>query len=432
MGVVMMSRQMIGWVTAVVFVIGTVCAGAAPVTPATEAGRFSRALRAAAMSADVQEVIVELLDSLGVPVCNAAGQSIGQHPRTSADLCVYEVEVRAVSRAFLGGTLTPLDTLAADWAREGATCDGYEPCDGQAIEAILRQMREQAEMAPEDWQGYLIRLVDDLGQRTDRPFSLLGSVDPTCSTAASGAGIPTPSDGAAATASGLSSVFGDIARQAEEEGDAEVASMFRAMQSAGNLEQMMGSLARGDVSVLMQLMGDEGEPEEDPYGAEQLSDPIGEGFAGVNMRPLMSGGGPATGQQIQSQANEITRELAQREVDFRQNELSEHVAQVREGLTPEDHGVTGLIDIGNDEISMGFNIEQAKANYRFADWEVQVLEHIWKDPPEDESWKQERRGILAGGTDETTSCIYLDAVQVLLLHIELLDMAHPVRAKGGI
>lgn len=436
-----MSRRARGWVVlgalAVSLTVNTAFAVAVQSSPRVEAARFARDLRAATTSAGVAEVVLELLDSLGVSVCDATGRAVGQHRSSDPGACVYEIEVRAVSRAFLRGTLMPLDTLAADWAREGLTCPGSQPCDGAAAEAMLREMRRQAEVTPNNWQGFLIRLVDDLGRRSDRPFSLLSLGDKSCLSGAKAPGAApggSPPEDPAGEA--LGAMFGDIARQAEEDGDDDIATLFRALQSGGNLDQMMAALARGDTSVLMQLMGEPEPEEQEWYGVERVGvsageeDDIAEGFA-MGMWGSMDQSGPAAGPQIRSQANRLTRELAQQDIDRRQNELMEYSLQVREGLGPDDLGAEGRIDVGVDEACRALEVEQARANYQFADWHAQVQEHIWQDPPEDESWKTERRGVLAGGADETTSCINLDAVQVLLLQIELLDMAHPVYVEGG-
>jgi hypothetical protein len=418
--------------------LGTAHAGAMRPTPSSEAARFAGDLRAAATPSDVGGIVTELLDGLGVAVCDATGQTIGQHRGSDPGTCVYAIEIEAVSRSFLRGALLPLDALVQDWAREGLACPGSAPCDGDAVEAMLRDMRRQAEITPNGWRGFPIRLVDELGRRNDRPFSLLEPSDRSClgsdprKPAAAPGGAP-PRAGSAGAA--LATIFGDIAGQAEEEGDDDVAAMFQAWQSMDDPETMMAALARGDISVLMQLMGEPETEDEEFHDAEDLDFGTDEADNMVQMAGIWQSatfGGQAAGPATMAQANQLSLELAQQGLDRSQNQLLEYSRQMRESVDPEDLGAYLRLQIGAEEAFRAFEVEQARADYHFVEWHVEVLEHIWQDPPKDESWKTERRAVLAGGADETTSCINLDSVQVLLLSLELLDMAHSVYAEGGL
>ena len=160
--------------------------------------RIVRELRAAQSDGEALTVLRAVLDSLGVRVVagGGAGEIVGVGGASTPGAIIsgekgkgggsskqdepptlYEAEVMAVVHAFRGGSLIPLEEVVALWAEESLTVrnpgGGRGNPTGNGVEAAMRAARKAAEVAAVPMDGFVIRLVDELGHRRKYPFDLL-------------------------------------------------------------------------------------------------------------------------------------------------------------------------------------------------------------------------------------------------------------------
>jgi len=157
--------------------------GAAGASPKAEAEAFATALRAAAGQVDQTEAVIrQILQRFGLPVYEVEAIPLEEGALYGKPHGLFDLEVHLVAQAFVRGDLLRLDDLVTRWSESGIiqSTDAGETLTGAMVEEALRRLRLEAELRPQDPSGLLIRLVDELGIRAQKPFSLLGSPNYAC------------------------------------------------------------------------------------------------------------------------------------------------------------------------------------------------------------------------------------------------------------
>lgn len=146
--------------------------------PDEEADKLAMALLEATSVPRVIELLYEVLGRLGIGVYNGSGQVLLQGNEESLeDFYLYDFQLWIIARNFFEQRYVPLENIVSFWGDLGVTANdqrlGLIRLDARYLEQGLRSMRQWAEEYPEEPNGFLIRLVDGLGDREQYPFDLL-------------------------------------------------------------------------------------------------------------------------------------------------------------------------------------------------------------------------------------------------------------------
>jgi len=107
------------------------------------------------------------------PTTSAAALDAARH---AAQLKGARTQVAALARAYTAGSLLTLRSVVHAMNAAGARMEGPGdvpvPVTAQAVLANLRRLREQADRHPGARDWYPVLLIDALGDREHKPFSL--------------------------------------------------------------------------------------------------------------------------------------------------------------------------------------------------------------------------------------------------------------------
>ncbi len=145
-----------------------------------EAQRIATELKQAESVQQTEDLIYEVLELLEIQVHDEMGRIVLQgNEYISEEFYLYDFQVTMLAEAFQEKEkrYTPLNNVVQLWQDLGLVItkeDGFRDLiDPVETETAMRSLREWAEENPEDPGGFVIRLIDELGDRKIQPFNLL-------------------------------------------------------------------------------------------------------------------------------------------------------------------------------------------------------------------------------------------------------------------
>lgn len=428
------------------------------VTPAVEAERLAHALNSAAVAGDAaaaESVIKEIMDFIQVPTL---GPDFGVGA-TGADvppIGLFAAQITIVAKAFVEAKYTALDDLVQAWKAGaiGFTSIGGKDFTAAGVEAVLKKVRREAEDDPDDWGGFVIRLVDELGDREKYPFSLLGLERGTGGQTTQATAGSVQAIGATMAQEAAQAMISGYAQQSQSDMGWDSESLQAQLSSPENMQQMMqGMLDQNMWSIAAPFLeAAQGQNPNLPSAQEiqnmmaKAAEMMGQAAAGQ-----VAGGGdtpPAVAQYMQASQGQIKAAIsgdigasgkANDEV-VRAN-MKMRVAQMQQAAAEEKADVASERDDEPDALrscNLGVRIAGVDAIEDIAEDDLESMEELLENKEEErkaeeEQERQSTTRMVIQLEDEESSKLMLDPVQIWLISMDLIDAAKPViGAQGGV
>lgn len=463
------------------------------VTPASEAKRLAEALYAAAAAArggagggasasaseaavrEVEAIIREIMEALQVPTLGpnfgldsaggAASPGFGevQVDEGAAAIGLFEVEIPIIAKAFVEGKYTALEDLVQAW-KAGAI--GFEAIGGAeftsaGVEAVLRQVRQEAEASPDDWGGFVIRLVDELGDREQYAFSLLGE-ERGGEKPKEAAGGSVQAVGATMARDAAQAMISGFANDAASEMGWDSQAMQAQLSSPQNMQQMMqGMLDQNMWSIAAPFLQAAQAQNPGLPSVQEIQNMMAQAAgmmsqAAAGQIPGGGGAGAAGGQQLTPEMRQYMQAaVAQTEVamsgdisgasaasdEMTRANMKMRVAQLQQAAVGEREDVA---DEYGDEpdalrfVDLGARVAGVDAIRNTAEDDLESFEELLENREEERAADDEREQQTASKMviqleDEDTSKLMLDPVQIWLISMDLIDAARPgMGVSGGV
>jgi hypothetical protein len=402
-----------------------------------EARRLADDLSAARTRLEAEAAILQILERLGVGVYNHLGlPRVPGNERGEDDFWLYDFQVAILAEAFLRSGFTALNDIVESWRgyhQAGWTFGPqkvpttFKLFDALQVEQALRALRRQAEEAPEEARGLLIRLFDALGDREQHPFNLLDEPEETQE-------HQQPSGPGAAMREMMRGIMeqelAETRQEAEQEGDAEGLAVIDRLMSDEGMEAMM----RGDIAgMISAALGDEaeevlamlGEAEQELAAAQQEAD------TPEQKRMLESTAGLLAGLRT-ARTEEGALELLEQAVRTLRDQRDHLAAMVRR--TEDEHrrnwpqdrarlpaDAAAVVSQGISEAEDQLAVLDLKGGLWWAQYSYDSAESALEEARE-EKRVQEESGLKGAvpTEEEAGSTLMLDPVQVMLLHLDLM------------
>lgn len=398
----------------------------------TYAQTYTSQLRMASLASDsqVSSVVRAILDELQIPILS--------HPSNNESAAggVYPWEIDAVAKAFRKGVLTELDDIAAILDREGlrfggpsfGTGSSLAHPSGALIESALRQLRKQVEEDESRPNALFILLVDELGKRDDRPFDLLREPDKDCISKANR--LPVAQTYSSMAASEATAVIDDALAEARADGDTETVELLSKLQAGAlnsdwskALKPFLDDAAKmAGMAVATQVPGLSQMP-----SLPQLPSSGVQSLDALNAVVLQMSQNQLSGKSLPADVSgEKALELFRLERDSYKESKEKVIRETEEATTrlretskemgaEEAFGSIGLKSLGAWAVG-----DALQSSYDLADVQYRELENQQEElKDEQEVVKDWKMGFPI---PEAASCIYLDAVQLLLVQVDLFGL----------
>lgn len=427
------------------------------ITPASETRRIATALRGAAEAGDVgaaEAVIREIMEILELPTLGPEF-GLGAADADVPAIGLFEAEIPIIAKAFVEGRYTALEDLAQAWKASaiGFTSIGGEDFTSAGVERILRKVRLEAEAAPGDWGGFAIRLIDELGDREQYPFSLLGKERQGSQSPSEAEGGSVQAVVATMTRDAAQQLIGDLSHYAQSELGWDAKDLEEQLSSPQNMQQMMqGMLDQNMWGIAAPFLQ-----------AAQAQDPSLPSIQEIQSTMAMAAGmmGQATSGQMpgseqlppdamryaqasQSQlkasmagdVGEIAKandERALAAMELRVEEMRKTAVDVK-AVAADDYG-KGRPDAMRF-IDIAAQAAAADAVRDVAEDDLESFEELFENREEERAAEEEQKqqrpaGMVIQLEDDDASKLALDPVQVWLISMDLIDAARPAVAKLG-
>ncbi len=382
--------------------------------PVAEAQRLAADLLGSSSEDEIREVLSEILARIGIGIYTVHGQPIrvgGE--RGEDDFYLYDYEVELIAGAFLRERYASLESVVEPWKGMGLTVrsahgsDSRRPVTASAVDRGLRALRLHAEEHPTDPRGFWIRLFDELGDRgPPHEFALLEGAQPDArAQPRDAANDEMPPEMAAGMREVVGAQLETLRRDAEAAGDEEMLEVVELLETEAGIDYLMQAMAEGAAQTLMDIFMGEASVEEieaalDGTTADPSADTTGR--AG-----LVAQTAPEAALEPWRAELDALREA----LDEQLQRLQERAARLRPDADPRFTKDTLRVLLDDSETMVAVS-EPLIA------WQEEELARA-------EAWNEEvqaMRALFAGAQrpdEEETSDLVFDAVQVLLLHIDL-------------
>ena len=408
-------------------------AGWAMWDPVEESERLAEELLEAGTVPEIEVLIYEVLKLMEVQIYDGVGNVVQEGDQYFADeFYLYDFQVRLLARAFFEENYMPLNNVIQLWAEVGLMMEdplGYKtPVNPELIEGAIRSLREWAEENPQDPGGFIIRLIDCLGDREKHDFNLLEEVEEEDS-----------SEGPM----GITGIMKESAREEmeelleyeEEELSEEEMELFLEGAMSGDIGSMLGAFLSEE--KLKEV--EEGLSEGISGIKDGLSDPEitseERQFLSTTADLLESFEKTIGGGSIDELSELGYKQLkAQKDVLLsKEKELSkQYEVDVRNLSSSEPENALEMAEQLNEAVGILQNIENMVWGNNMAEVALKTFEEHQKLTEEEYSDREylpdppSRAGIEE---EEPTSNLILDPLQSLLLQIDLLVITR--RSVGG-
>ncbi|OPZ64374.1 MAG: hypothetical protein BWY85_01196 [Firmicutes bacterium ADurb.Bin506] len=373
---------------------------------------------------------------------------------------LFEVEIPMIARALVEGKYTALEDLVQAWKLEeiGFASIGGADFTSAGVEAVLRQVRQHAEAAPDDWSGFVIRLVDELGNREEYPFSLLDE-DFAANKRREAAGGSVQAIGATMSRDAAQAMIGAFTDDAASELGWDSEAMQSQLSSPDSMQQIMqGMLDQNMWSIAAPFL--QAATAQDPSlpSFDQIQGMMAQATA--MMKQVQAGqipGGGASGapggqpspemQQYmqaslgQAQAmmsGDISDQGAAYDELTRAN-MELRAAEARKAAEKERANAADDREDEPDALRMvGLGAKLASVeNYRnIAEDDLESFEELLENKEEERAADDEQERLSASRMviqleDEETSKLMLDPIQIWLISMDLIDAVRPALGASG-
>ncbi len=384
---------------------------------------------------EVEAILYDVLERIGLGVYTAEGEVIVVGNESDADdFYLYDFEVALLARAFLNEQYVALTSYAQQWQQYGIHIRPLdrpflvEAITAADVETALRKKRQYAQDNPDLHQGFVVRLIDELGDREIRPFDLLEDEeeDPEL------IGIRAQ----------LQEGMEIIREEASQDGDWDTVAWADEMLDGGLDEMYEAALAGDQQAFMREIMAGAGldqaelaEWERDLAGVLGDIDGMEATHAAIHdlvgsMRHVLQGGDSDIFLQSLETVR-ISQEDMQRQIDEKVQELIADIEKRRSSigdpgrntaravLTIEQdfaHGLSGFAAAQSRREAMTAMIEEREDDYR-------------KSMEEWQEMMQEPAGFPVL-PEEDDSSLYFDPIQAFLVHVDLFLAARDPTTSG--
>lgn len=413
--------------------------------PSEDAARIADELLAAQTIPETEELIYEVLEILGIQVHDRVGNIIlGGNQDFSDEFYLYDFQIFLLAQAFQEERYIPLNNVIQLWRDLGLTVQEQTGLtariDPEIIENSLRSLRLWTEENPEDPGGFIIRLIDNLGDREEHPFSLLEEPEDE---EPEGPAALTPEEKSAPReefeelleyekelqpteeemdAFLEGAMTGDIGAMISAFLDEEELEMIESKTSraATQLEESLvdASIPRAERDLLestAELLGSFGTAlsVDDPEDLQHLEDLTARSLE--QMKAQQEALESRKQQQLDQAREELSEMAAARADEDLQGDALDEAARVRETLRILDN--IEEVDLTLAETSA--RIDSFQRHLEWVEEETRNREYM-PDPPLRAAVEE----------DEPRSSLILDPLQSLLLQLDLLVMTRDTAAEG--
>lgn len=426
------------------------------ISPADEANRLREALRETEEEEETYTIIENIFKLLGVKIIDYEEEPPDEEPY------MYKYQIKIIAISYLDGQLMALEDLVAQWYAQGL--DFFGPAGsmtGEDIELALRKIRRQAELAPNNWDGFVIRLLDALGDREKKPFALLSPEMAACqkdenrNKIVGGAEVSASDNQAEGSDDNqedehlqkdprqmmMEGLAEEVAR-AEAEGDEETLAIIENMMAkgddldidkitSGNFAEMLSEMFTGledgeggeiEEGEIMEMLSeaekatkeasDEADTEEEALVMDEISSMMGTMQRGTIEETIV---------QSQSVLKNMSLPV-KKDIDQAREEAEKSSKRERENARSDDESdASTFFGIGLSEARSSLEINYMERLYEETKRYNEMLEEELKYVPGDED-----REFLAlyytRESKEPTTCLFLDPIQVVLVEFDLFGL----------
>ncbi len=372
---------------------------------------------------EIEVAIYDVLELIGIGVYDVYGVPIRiGNERSEDDFFLYDFEVGLLADSFLKQNYLSFEAIAESWRSMGIpivplASSSSELVTALAVEEALRELRKTAEAEPDNPEGFIVRLIDELGNREQFPFDLLDEDDDEPEVEGLAAGMKDVVEEQLAL----------VRKEAIQDGDHEMLARLEILESEEGKKALIDAMLQGDMFVMMRLLM--GEDEIDELATEMREqqremsqdDDVHEGM----VRFLGDASQFFSGQDV---------DFIQINIDYMKDEM-EHNLNLREQRIDEmKKEVSDTYDYMKNIPANRYSLAVYNANLFVieANVEVDLLEdkHIYisnKVEPWEEEYKDIKKiteeiesqfGLPFTDTKEVSK-LYFDPIQALLLHIDM-------------
>ncbi|GEM_PF-3468689 len=398
--------------------------------PAEESERLAEELLEAESVEEIETLIYETLGYIGVQVYDEMGNVVQEgDPYFADEFYLYDFQVNLLAQAFYEEQYIPLNNIIQFWGEVGLMMKNPQgipvQSDPELIEESMRSLRHWAEEHPEDMGGFVIRLIDSLGDREEHGFDLLEE--------------PEEEEYFDAPV-GFEEMMKETALQEMEElmeyddefdlDEEEMVSLVEGVMS-GDMSTMLGSflseeemqqLKKGMAKAQEGLWGVEVEPDTPPElkslskSTEDLLDSFQRALGGESI------------EDIELSEHVLAQLKDQHEVAlWREQKIINHIEEkIQKFRSQQPENAMEMMDYGSGAVVMLQRLEQ---EIFISDRIAQQIEYLkeYRDWAEEETKDREflpdPPQLAEFDTEEPRSNLILDPIQSLLLQMDLIIVA---------
>ncbi len=403
--------------------------------PVEKSVHFASILLEADNVHQVENAIHDILELIGIGVYDVYGMPIRIGNESSEDdFFLYDFETRLLAESFLKGTYLSLEAVAESWQSMGIPIvplgsQGTELVSALEVEKGLRTLREAAEDNPESSEGFIVRLIDELGNREEFPFDLLDEEDDEPEIEGLAPGMKEM----------VQEQLDMIRQEAEEDGDHEMLARLEILESEAGQRALMEAMIEGDMFRMMQLLMGEAaieelgemmkeqtqemrQDEDIPEGLFQYIDTASQFFSGQDVDFIQ-----ANIDFLKDEMEHYDRQW-EKGVEEAREEISDTYKYIND--LPATRYARAVYDLNSLVSQSALHLDGLQDRYEYLSNIVEPWEEEYEDMKEIMEEMESKFG-LPTLDEEEVSRLHFDPIQSLLLHIDMFLEPRDMMVASG-